>query len=201
MKESTLIDVSAWSRFNKGPEAPLWWGILGLIAIETTVVGTFISTYLYFRATHAVWPPAGVAPPELFWPTINLILLLTSCYTMRQAGREISRERRGRFVLSLWASVTLASMVLVLRWQQFEAFDFRWDAHPYGSIVWTISGFHFVHVVSAVIGTAAVAVLGMKGYFNRERQLAVVVDTLYWYFVCFAWVPLYAVVYWVPRLT
>ena len=94
----------------------------------------------------------------------------------------------------------MASIVLVLRSLELMAHDFAWDNHPYGSIVWTMTGFHFVHVVSAIVGTAAVTWLAWRGYFTRERQLGVVVDTLYWYFVAGIWIPLYLVLYWEPRL-
>jgi cytochrome c oxidase subunit I+III len=75
----------------------------------------------------------------------------------------------------------------------------RWDEHAYGSILWAITGFHFTHVVSAILGTAVVAVLAWMDYFTSERQLGVVVDTLYWYFVAAVFLPIYLVLYWAPR--
>lgn len=200
MKRYSAFDASHFSRSNSGREAPLWWGIVCLILIETAVVATFIASYFYLRMGAVVWPPAGVAPPELLWPTFNAALLLASAGTMYLAGNAMSQNRKNRFTIYIGASLLLASSVLVLRWLQFRELDFRWDSHAYGSIVWTITGFHFIHVVSAVIGTAVVFVLGLMKYFDKDRQLAVVVDTLYWYFVCFAWIPFYLVLYWAPRL-
>ncbi|MGP0174196.1 cytochrome c oxidase subunit 3 [Pseudomonas sp. NCHU5208] len=194
-----VVDVSSLSRFQAGPEAPLWWGIVGLVLIEGTVVASFIASYFYLRLYQPQWPPAGVAPPELLWSTLNLIMLLASCVTMWWAGNQLKQDRRRRFTLATATSVLLASLVLLSRWQQFHALDVRWDSSPYGSIVWTISGFHFLHVISAVIGTAVVVLLGLRGFFTRQRQIAVVVDTLYWYFVGLVWIPLYLVLYWVPR--
>lgn len=194
-----VIDVSGLSRFQEGREAPLWWGVAMLILIEATVVASFIACYFYLRLYQPQWPPAGVAPPELLWPTLNLALLLASCGPMWWAGQKLKQDRRGPFTLGVALSVLLASLVLWSRWQQFYALDVRWDSSPYGSILWTISGFHFIHVVSAVIGTAVVVLLGLLGFFTRERQIAVVVDTLYWYFVGLVWIPLYLVLYWTPR--
>ena len=67
-------------------------------------------------------------------------------------------------------------------------------------MLWTITGFHYTHVVSAILGTAVVSVLAWRGYFTPERQLGVVVDTLYWYFVAAVFLPIYLVLYWVPRV-
>ena len=200
MMQHAAVDASTLSRFNPDRRAPLWWGIIGLITVESSVVASFIASYFYLRVTADQWPPPGVALPDLFLPTANLVLLLASAVTMWYASRALNQERNGAFVASVAASCALATIVVALRWLQFLELDFRWDSHAYGSIVWTITGFHFIHVVSAVIGTAVVAVLGAMRFFNRQRQIAVVVDTMYWYFVAIVWLPLYVVLYWVPRL-
>lgn len=179
---------------------PLWWGILGAVTIEATVVATMIVSYFYLAAGAEAWPPDGAKPPAPLLPSVNVVLLLTSSFTMWLAGWGIDRNRRGVLVFGTAASVVLAVLVLVLRWIELGALGFRWDSHPYGSIVWTMMGFHFVHVASAIIGTAVVSLLAAMGYFAPDRKLGVVVDTLYWYFVAGIWVPLYAVLVWSPRL-
>jgi cytochrome c oxidase subunit 3 len=199
MRDVITVDVSDFSRFNPGRRAPVWWGIIGLILIEASVIAGFIATYFYLRLMSDQWPPPGVSPPELFWPTLSLVLLLISCVAMWWSGKAISSNKNAQFVACVFTAVTLATLVLVIRWQQFQELDFRWDDHAYGSVVWTLSGFHFVHVVSAVVGTAVVGILGLIGYFSPKQQIGVIVDTLYWNFVALAWIPLYLVLYWVPR--
>jgi cytochrome c oxidase subunit III len=195
------IDASQFSRFHSRTDAPVWWGIVGLIMIEMSVVVAFVISYLYLLLMSSQWPPVAHEVSSLTLPTATLVLLLISCFTMYMAGKEINRDHVRAFVLYTAASVLLACICLVLRWLQFEQFDFRWDSHVYGSLMWTISGFHFIHVVSAAIGTAVVAILGCYGFFNRNQKIAVVVDTLYWNFVAIAWIPFYIILYWVPRFT
>ncbi len=199
MRQVVEIDVSRLTRFSRDRH-PLWLGIMMLILIETSVVASFIASYLYLMVGAEQWPPAGLEPPPVLWPTVNLVLLLTSIGTMWFAGFAINRGWQLRCAAGVSASVLLHCVVLVLRWQEFEAYEFRWDEHAYGSIVWTISGFHFVHVVSAIVGSAVIAVLAWMRYFTAERQTAVIVDTLYWYFVSGIWAAFYLVLYWVPRM-
>lgn len=200
MRRIARIDVSGVTRFNPDQRAPLWWAVIGLITIEATVVGSFITSYLYLAAYAGPWPPAGLEPPPLLWPSANVVLLLASSVTMYWAGKGIRQGNKRQLAVGVSLSVLLAGIVLVLRTLEFIAFDFDWKSHAYGSLVWTLSGFHYVHVVSVVVGSAAVAVLAWRGYFTRERQIGVVVDTMYWYFVSLAWIPLYLTLYWVPRL-
>lgn len=199
MRDVVTVDASGFSRFNPDRRAPVWWGVLGLVLIEASVVAGFVATYFYLRLMSNEWPPAGVSPPDMLRPSISVGLLLASSAAMLIAGRAISKNKNKPFVILIFTAVALNTLVLVLRWQQFQLFDFRWDDHAYGSVVWTLSGFHFIHVVSAIIGTAVIGILGLKGYFDSRQQIGVIVDTLYWNFVSLAWLPLYLVLYWVPR--
>ncbi|GAC07591.1 cytochrome c oxidase subunit 3 [Paraglaciecola chathamensis] len=194
------VDVSNFSRHLNGQKAPIWWGIIGLILIELSVVSAFTVTYLYLYMQHPQWPPNDIAPPPLLIPTWSTILMLLSCVTMYLAGKSVEKNHSKGFVIYTFASVIMALMVLWIRWQQFDNFDMRWDQHVYGSLLWTISGFHFIHIVSAAIGTAAIGLFGMADFYTKQRQIGVVVDTMYWNFVAFAWLPFYLVLYYFPRL-
>lgn len=194
------VDAAPLTRLAHRHGAPIWWGIIGLILIELSVVSAFTISYFYLQMINDAWPPLNLEPPNLTIPTVNLALLLTSCGTMYLAGKAIDKNHVTRFVIYTFTSVSLACTVLWLRWHQFDRFGISWDEHVYGSLLWTITGFHFLHVVSAAIGTAVIAGMGIWGYFKKERQLGVVVDTLYWNFVAIAWIPFYFVLYWAPRI-
>ncbi len=196
-----VVDAAGLPRFQTRSDAPIWWGVIGLILIEMSVVAAFVISYFYLQMGQAQWPPAGMPVPARTLPTLSLVLLLISCVTMYLAGQAINRNRVARFVVCTFASVGLAGGVLILRWMQFRELDFGWDQHVYGSLVWTISGFHFVHVLSAALGTAVIGILGVRGYFHSRRRIGVVVDTLYWNFVALAWIPFYLILYWVPGNT
>lgn len=197
---SFLVDARELSRLAHGRGAPMWWGIIGLVLIELSVVSAFSVSYFYLQMMNETWPPFDLPPPDLAIPSLNLGLLITSCGTMYLASKAINRNRITAFVIYTFASVALALAVLWFRWQQFDTFQVRWNEHVYGSLLWTITGFHFLHVVSAAIGTAVIGFFGIAGFFNKQRQLGVAVDTFYWNFVAIAWIPFYFVLYWSPRI-
>lgn len=194
-----VVDASQLNRHLRHRDAPIWWGIIGLILIELSVVMAFVVSYLYLNLMNTTWPPADVEPAPLLIPTASLLLMLCSCVTMYLAGKAIDKNQIKAFVVYTFLSVGMALVVLAVRWLQFDLLSVRWDEHVYGSLLWTISGFHFLHVVSAAIGTAAIGFWGMAGFFTYKRKIGVVVDTLYWNFVAIAWIPFYLVLYWVPR--
>src|SRR4051794_24397412 len=72
------IDVSALPTEVLSSRAPLWWGVLLMVAIEGMMVLIMIATYFYLRQNSPVWPPAGTLPPDMTKGTLTMAVLLVS---------------------------------------------------------------------------------------------------------------------------
>lgn len=200
-REVDAIDVSHLGVHHNGREAPLYWGMWGLIAIEATVFASLISTYLYLASVSTDWPPAGVDPPKLLLPTVNTVVLLSSSWFVAKADRAARRGEQRWLRVGLGIATALAFVFLAIKVVEYGTeVPYRWDSHAYGSIVWTLTGFHTAHVIALVLKTAIVEVLALRGYFDHERNLGVQTQGLYWHFVVAAWIPIYAVLYLSPRV-
>lgn len=199
MRERAVVDLRDLSPYSHGSEAPLWWGMLGLVAIEATVFSILIASYFYLRMGVPEWPPGALHPPALLLPTVNTLILVASSGTMYWAERKIKGgDGRG---LAVWLTVGLVLAVTfqVLKAIEYAHEDFWWDTNAYGSIVWTMIGFHSAHVTAVILKTLVVDVLAWRGYFNKERRLGVTINGIYWHFVVVVWIPLYLTIYWAPR--
>lgn len=200
MIERAVVDASSLERILPTRPHPLWWGISGLIVIESMVFASFLASYFYLRMWTPEWPPASVGQLPVLLPTINVLLLFGSSAGMIYSGHGAQRGDDRATWLGIAIAVALAIVVLGLRWWHLATIGFRWDSHAYGSMVWTLTCLHFTHVLASVLGTAAVGYLGWLGYFTQQRRLAVVADAMYWQFVVVIWLPVYVVIYWLPRL-
>lgn len=179
---------------------PLWWGVLMVVLIEATVVATLLTSYFFLRSQAEAWPPPEFGRPDLLWPTIILVLLPASSFTMWWAGKGGERGSKAVLAWGTGLSVAIALAALGFRGLTFASYDIRWDEHAYGSMIWIITGFHFTHIASAAVGTAVVTLLALLNFYTPNRQVSVVVDTLYWYFVAFVFLPIYLVLYISPRI-
>lgn len=194
-----IIDVRALRVKSSGREPPIFWGIWGLIVVEATVFAALLSSYFYLRLVAPEWPPPGVKPPGLLLPAVNTALLLGSGWLVHKADAGI-REGDARWLkLGLSLSTVLALGFLVVKVVEYGGLDYRWDSHAYGSVVWTVTGFHFAHVAAVVLKTVVVLALSFRGYFDAERNVGVQVNGIYWNFVVAVWLPIFAVLYLVPR--
>jgi len=190
--------VDALPSFRFSHHSLMWWGTFGIVAIEGTVFAIAIVAYFYVRTQVNVWPP-GLLPPDLRWGTINVALLLLSAipneWTKRAAiARDLRKVRIG-----IWVCLAMACAMLVLRGLEFSTLNCRWDSNAYGSAVWLLLGLHTVHLATDAFDTAVLAVLLLTGPLDGRRYVDVEENSIYWYFVVLAWLPVYAVIYVAPR--
>lgn len=200
MSARPVIDVSALPTYTFGHRSPVWWGAVGFMLIEGIGFAMAIAIYLYLLQANRQWP-IGVGPPPLLWGTLNTAVLLASAipnqWTIRVAkGHDLRGARIG---LILCLGFELAS--LVVRAFEFRNLNCSWDTNAYGSIVWFIMGLHTTHLITDAGDTAVLLALLFRLPVKGKSYSDVNDTCVYWYFVIAAWLPLYFLIYWVPRLT
>jgi cytochrome c oxidase subunit III len=197
--DKAFIDVSRLPNVVFENRGLVWWATIGIVAIEGFMFAVAIATYFYLRTRSSDWPP-GIDPPLLLWGTINLGLTLASLvpniWIKRVAmARNVKAVRIGLIVMSV-----LALIGLVFRGLEFTALNCTWDANAYASIVWTILGLHTVHLLTDAYDTWVLSVLFFTDRVEGKRLVDASENADYWNFVVVSWIPIYLVIYWVPRI-
>jgi cytochrome c oxidase subunit III len=59
---------------------------------------------------------------------------------------------------------------------------------------------HTVHLVTDWLDSVVLHVLFFTGPLEDKRYVDVSENSLYWYFVVLAWIPIYLVIYWGARV-
>jgi cytochrome c oxidase subunit III len=178
----------------------LYWGIWWLIIIELVVFSSFAASHLYLGARADNWPPAGVDPPKLMLATINTAILLGCLPFVKRADTAAKQDDRRKLSIAVAVSLVGALIFVVIKTIEFINLDYRWDTHAFGSAYYALTGFHFLHVIVLVLKTSAVLVLSLRGHFGADRKVGVIVNGLYWYFVVLIWLPIYTIVFLLPRV-
>lgn len=194
------IDVSHLPSVVFGPRSLLWWGTVAFMVIEGFTLLLTLASYLYLRQNEFGWPPGRTPAPDLLIPTLNTLLLLAVILPMRQAGHAALREDRRGVARWLLVSTGMTVVVNVLRWFELMALNVKWDAHAYGSAAWAAVAMHSTLTVVDVFETGTLGVLFATGQARRKHYPDVGDATFYQYFLSAAWIPVYLVVYWGPRV-
>jgi heme/copper-type cytochrome/quinol oxidase subunit 3 len=197
--EVASLDVSTLPSYAFGHRSLMWWATFGVVLIEGTVFALAIVAYFYLRTRNANWPP-GVLAPGLLFGTLNTAVMLASGipneWTRRRARKEDLRAVR----IGMFACLGFAVVFLTLRVFEFRSLNVGWDTNAYGSAVWMLLGLHTVHLVTDALDTVVLAVLMVTGPIEGKRFVDVSENAEYWWFVILAWLPIYGVIYLVPRL-
>lgn len=194
-----IIDASTLPSYGFSHRSTMWWGTAGLIAIEGTIFGLAAFTYFYVRSRLDVWPPS-VLPPALTWGTLNTLIFLLSLIPNYWTKKVAETEDLAAVRIGLLICVAFGALNIALRAAELTALNVRWDTNAYGSALWMIMGLHTVHLVTDFYDSAVLTVLMFNGPLEGRRFVDVSENAMYWYFVVFSWLPLYAIVYFAPRL-
>jgi len=192
------LDVGDLPEYGFGNQSLLWWATMCMIAIEGTVFALAVASYIYIKGRNPHWPP-GVGEPRLLWGTVNVIVLLVSAVPNQLAKSAAERFDLGKVRLWLSLALVLALAFNIIRFFEFGALNVRWDTNAYGSIVWALLGLHTVHVLTDFLDSSVLTALIFIGPVDEHRFVDVSENAMYWYFVVFSWIPIYAVIYLAPR--
>jgi cytochrome c oxidase subunit 3 len=143
-----------------------WWGMLMLVASESTLFGVLLGTYFYLRFNSSSWPPDGIPPPGVAVPLILASVLAGSALLMRLGTR---------------AAIVLA-LVVQAGYFAYAVHDFQDKLHTftpqtdaYGSIYYVLLGADHAHV--------AVGLLLDLWLLINFRPIAMRLIAFYWYAV------------------
>jgi heme/copper-type cytochrome/quinol oxidase subunit 3 len=200
MNAPRVLDVSDLAPGAFGHRSILWWGTMDIMLIEGTAFAIAVGAYFFLRTRVVDWPPPGVLPPDLRWGTLNTIILLVSAIPNGLAKK--AAERIDLPKVRLWLVVCLIFGVAfnAVRALEFAGLNIRWDQYAYGSVTWLLLGLHTTHILTDVLDTGVLTVLIFTGPLEEKRFVDVSENAYYWYFVVLAWLPIYGVIYWAPRL-
>lgn len=184
---------------SKGRLSSGWWGMIVLIVTEAALFAYLLFSYFYISSqTSGAWPPSG--PPKLALAIAGSIVLLLGSVTMWWGEKGIRRGDQRQLLIGLAASVLLAIVFVGLEGTEWSRKDFTPASHAYGSLYFTVTGFHLVHVLVGVVMLAMLFVWTLLGYFGARRHSTVAIAVMYWHFVTVVWIAVFLTFYVTPYL-
>ena len=194
-------DVSSLPTHAFSHRSLTWWGIIGFMVIEGMFFVLTIAAYFFLMSHEQSWAPQPWKPPNLVAGTLfTLVILLSEIpNTMIKKAAE-SYDLATINKLLPWM-VAIGALLLIIRGFEFNSLNIQWWENAYGSIIWALLLLHAIHLATDWTDTIVLWLL-MKTPHGQEPRRIVDTDenALYWRFVWASWLPIYLLIYWVPRL-
>ena len=194
-------DVSGLPTCKFGPSSLTWWGIIGYMVIEGAAFALAFAAYFFLMGHEQGWPPEGRLAPDVLAGTLFTILILLSEWpnTMIKKAAHAGDVPAIRRLMPVMVAVGAA--LLVIRGFEFNSLNCRWTDNAYGSIVWALLLLHTAHILTDWLDTVVLwALVRTPLAYEPRRQVDVDENSLYWRYVWLLWIPIYLMIYWVPRL-
>jgi heme/copper-type cytochrome/quinol oxidase subunit 3 len=198
VREHVVQDISALPTYGFGHRSPVWWGTLGFVAIETMGFALAVGSYLYLVHINPKWPLGNTVPNH--WPgTLLTVVLLISIWPNAVADKAGREHDLGKTRWSLVAMTVIGLATIAIRFWEFGNLAVNWDQNAYGSITWVLLGLHATHLITDVGDTVVLTALMFTRHGRGKRFSDISDNAFYWYFVVIAWLPIYGLLYWLPR--
>ena len=178
---------------------PGWWVMVFVIATEAMLFVYLLFSYYYLASMSRTTFATG-GPPALTLVVPNTIILLASSGTMYWGERGIREGDQRRLRIGMLVTLILGAVFLTIQGIEYSRKSFDLATNAYGSLFFTITGFHGAHVFVGLLMNAVVQLWARRDFFSRDRHLAVTNVAMYWHFVDIVWLAVFFSLYITPRL-
>jgi heme/copper-type cytochrome/quinol oxidase subunit 3 len=183
-----------------GHRSLTWWGIVAFFVIEGTFFALTIAAYFYLSGSEGHWPPEPYRPPDLLAGTLFTLIILLSEIPNTIIKR--AAEKKDLRAVQKWLLVMcgIGIVLLALRAFEFASLNVWWTDNAYGSIIWALLFLHTTHIATDLGDSFVLTALMFTGHAAEARRYVDVAENgMYWRFVWICWLPIYLLIYWLPR--
>lgn len=176
-------------------------GFVLFICSEVVFFGGFFWAFFHSSLSPsillgAVWPPVNITGLNAFGvPMLNTAILLLSGFSITWVHFALisgnSVEARNGFFVTLG----LAVLFTLLQIGEYLTAPFNISDSVYGSVFYSLTGLHGLHVIIGSIFIGVCFVRFMNDEFTTKHHLGFEFASWYWHFVDVVWLFLYIFVY------
>ena len=197
-------DLPIYPHGVEGGRSSAFWGMVLLIFTEATFFAILFLSYVYLRfQSGEVWPPPPLEKPKLFLISIMTPLLVLSSIPAHLADTGIRQGNVRRLRLGLILTIAQAGAFIgltIVEWlEKIHVENLKPWTNAYGSIFFTIVGFHGVHVAVGVLLLVWLLVYALRGRWTETNHVPVQNVILYWHFVDVMWLFIITLLYFSPH--
>jgi cytochrome c oxidase subunit III len=170
-------------------------GVIVWLASELMFFSGLFAAFFSLRAATPVWPPVGDTldrTPVL----VATILLVLSSFTMQYGVHRAIKGSKAGFIGWLALTFCLGGLFEGLQISDYLGRPFAISRDAYSSAFYTLTGFHFLHVLGGLIGMILIGVRVWKTKrFGHRTMPAIEFLSYYWHFVDIVWIALFLAIF------
>lgn len=190
------------TRDRRAAEMRLKNNRLGMNIFQISWIMAFVALVVVnwqLRFSYAQWPPAGIAPYDPLLPSVGALALLFSSVLVYRGLKNLRASRIGAFLNAWRLAIALGLIFMAIIVYEFFSVSDAAMSTQYGVTFRLMTGFHFVHALVILGIMIRVYQKADAGAYSADEHGSWAVEgaAKLWYFVSFAWMLFYVVLYWI----
>ena len=168
-------------------------GIVLFLGSELMFFSSLFGTYFTLRSQNSVW-----TPPDIKVDAIRLLataILLSSSATMQLASHRMKQGNAPAMKRWIWITFLMGAAFLGFETHEWMTASFSIGTDAYGSMFFTLTGFHGLHVFAGLMIMLVVLGRAATGAYTADDHAAVDVLTYYWHFVDIVWIGVFSSIF------
>jgi cytochrome c oxidase subunit 3 len=170
------------------PTAKIGLGVF--LAVVGCLFALFTSAYL-MRMAVSDWQPLPL--PRQLWLNTGVLVLSSialQCASVAARRGQIDTVRLGLATAGLTALAFLIGQLMA--WRQLTADGYFLTSNPANSFFYLITGMHGLHILGGLVGLGRTTMGAWKGARPERLRLGVELCAMYWHFLLFVWLAVFA---------
>ncbi len=152
------------------------------------------AAYYDLRSQTAHWPPADVHL-NVLESGIGTLLLALSSGAMLLVTRAFGRNNARQAQAWIGVAIVLGILFLAIAMHGWSQNTFGVASHAYGSVFYTMTGFHALHVLVGIILLCALFFGLRSNALRASNRAGAEAIMYYWHFVFIVWLGLWGTIY------
>ncbi|CAH2396200.1 cytochrome c oxidase subunit 3 [Mesorhizobium escarrei] len=170
------------------PTAKIGLGVF--LAVVGCLFALFTSAY-FMRMALSDWQALPL--PRVLWLNTGVLVLSSialQCASVAARRGQIDTVRLGLATAGLTALAFLVGQLVV--WRELTADGYLLTANPANSFFYLITGMHGLHILGGLVGLSRTTAGAWNGARPERLRLGVELCAMYWHFLLFVWLAIFA---------
>src|SRR3954463_5494180 len=151
-----------------------------LVAGESMLLFGLVAGYYALRAEGFAWPPVHLGT---YLPTMIALTMVMTAVTIQWAIWAIRHNDQRTALAAPGITIFFSFAVLNGLWYELAHLRFDVAAHPYGTFVYILTGFHMVNVIAGIVVLFVVLSRTAGGEFSADDHETLSAGAIFWQFV------------------
>ena len=179
--------------------------LIGFLLFLLSEIMLFVSLFwAFFHSSLApaiqqgsTWPPIGVSAVNPWAiPLQGTALLQGSSFVLTLGHHATIGGNKDQALISIQATVALGAQFVYFQYQEYSVNSFTISDSVFGSVFYTTTGAHGVHVIVGVVFLSVCLIRLFQDHFTIEHHLGLEFAIWYYHLVDVVWLFVFLTYYW-----